>query len=134
MALKNVLNRYAYWSPRYQFSSSYGDKAIEDINLISIPSIFYGSSINKQNGTVNLKYYVSGTLIGELRDENKNGELIQVGPSGSVGTGSVAGVVLYNEGFILLTGSWALEPTQRDYKNGTLADSSWLVFWLRRPG
>ena len=48
----------------------------------------------------------SGSLIGELKDEGGRGELIQVGPSGSTGSGSVAGVVLYNEGFIVLTGSW----------------------------
>ncbi len=53
-------------------------------------------------GTVNLKWYLTGSLIGELKDEKQNGELIQVGPYGSTGSGSVAGVVLYNEGFILI--------------------------------
>jgi len=35
------------------------------------------------------------------------------------GSGSVAGVVLYNEGFVLLTGSWMLDPTHVDYYSGS---------------
>jgi hypothetical protein len=131
-ALKTTLNSYVYWSPHYQFSSSYGDRATQTINLISVPSIFYGSSIDKENGTISLKYYVSGTLIGELQDINRNGELIQVGPSGSNGSGSVAGVALYNEGFLLLTGSWDLEGggTTRNYLEDptSLMPSSWLFY------
>ena len=128
-SLKTSLDYYI-WSPQYQFSSSYGDKETQTINLISIPSIFYGSSINKENGSISLKYYVSGSLIGELRDINRNGELIQTGPPGSNGSGSVAGVVMYNEGFILLTGSWSLESgVARNYlDNPTFVTSSWLFY------
>ena len=126
-ALRNTLDYYSNISKHYSYSSSYGDKNIQSVNLISIPSIFYGSSIKK--GTVNLKYYITGTLIGELKDENYNGELIQVGPSGSTGSGSVAGVVLYNEGFFVLTGSWKLGIRELDYKNaGTAITSSWLYY------
>jgi hypothetical protein len=74
---------------------------------------------------------VTGTLIGELRDENNNGELIQVGPTGSVESGSVAGVVLYNEGFIILTGSWDLSSGAHtiNYNNdGSPVASSWLQY------
>ena len=110
-ALRNTFNNYAVLSQHYQFSSSKGgeaetgwEKDKQAMCFINIPSIFYGSSINK--GSVNLKFYITGTLLGELKDEKQNGELIQVGPYGSDGSGSVAGVVLYNEGFITLTGSW----------------------------
>ena len=105
-ALKNRLNFYGTLSEHYKVSSQYGDKAAQDINLISIPSIFYGNRINP--GSLSLKWYLTGSLIGELKDEKRNGELIQTGPEGSTGSGSVAGVVLYSEGFILLTGSWNL--------------------------
>jgi len=105
-SLYNTLNYYQPLSRHYAFSSSLGDKGTQDVNLISIPSIIFGSEVEK--GTVDLKFYVSGNLIGQLQDENRNGELIQVGPSGSTGSGSVAGVVLYREGFVLLTGSWDL--------------------------
>lgn len=130
-SLRTALNYYI-WSPHYQFSSSYGDKATQAINLISIPSIFYGSSINKEAGSISLKYYVSGTLIGELQDINRNGELIQVGPSGSPGSGSVAGIAMYNEGFLLLTGSWDLEDPafDRNYLEDPTNEkpSSWLFY------
>lgn len=117
-ALQNVFNYYTYLSSEYAYSASYAgktqvpssednlgwDKGNQELGLISIPSIFYGSSIEK--GSVELKFYQTGTLIGTLRDDNKNGDLIQVGPTGSNGSGSIAGSVLYNEGFVVLTGSW----------------------------
>jgi hypothetical protein len=104
-ALKNVLNNYLHYSQHYAYSSSLGNKAEQAVNLISIPSIYYGSAIDK--GSVELAYYVSGTLVAKLQDVNKNGELIQT--TGALGLGSVAGVVLYNEGFAVLTGSWKLD-------------------------
>jgi hypothetical protein len=128
-ALRNTLNYYLYMSDHYAFSSSYGDKAEQELNLISVPSIFFGSGIKK--GSVSLEFYLSGTLIGQLQDSKQNGELIQIGPSGSNGSGSVAGVVLYNEGFFVLTGSWPLETgTVRNYLNdlGSPQTSSWVYF------
>ncbi len=128
-ALRNAFNYYQYVSQHYAYSSSFGDKSTQPLNLISIPSIFYGDSIKK--GSVDLSFYISGTLIGQLQDIKKNGELIQVGPSGSTGSGSVAGVVLYNEGFISLTGSWGLETgITRNYLNdiSNQVTSSWLYF------
>lgn len=125
LALKNVLNEYAIHSPHYQYSSSFGDKDLQDINLISIPSIMYGSKIKK--GSMSLKYYVSGTLVGELQDKNYNGELVQVGPEGSTGSGSVAGVCLYREGLIVLTGSWDLDSNLIVTDDGAAA-SKWIYF------
>lgn len=121
-ALKNTLNYYAKVNPNYQVSSSLrnltasaaaGTDGALDVGLVTIPSIFYGDSIEK--GTVNLKFYITGTLIGELKDINRNGSLIQTGPLGSPGSGSIAGVVLYKEGFLVLTGS-------TDLSNGTNTD------------
>lgn len=128
--LKNTLNHYTYLSPQYAYSASFGDKNSMNANLISVPSIFYGSSIKK--GSVSLKFYISGTLIAEVQDKNYNGDLIQV--SGTTyaqtnGEDKIAGSVLYNEGFIVLTGSWALEPTSRDYLGtGSPVTSSWIYF------
>jgi len=126
VALKSIMDHYSIHSPHYEFSSSVEgwDKSTQTINLISIPSIFYGSSIKK--GSMKLKYYVSGSLVGELQDKNYNGELVQVGPENSTGSGSVAGCILYKEGIVMLTGSWDLNTTtiQTDV-NGT---SKWLHF------
>jgi hypothetical protein len=105
-ALVNTLDYYQPMSNHYAFDGPLGDKGKQNVNLISIPSIIYGSKIKK--GTVDLRFYISGTLVGQLKDENRDGELIQVGPSDSEESGSIAGVVLYNEGFVVLTGSWNL--------------------------
>lgn len=122
-ALKNTLDFYTCrYTPAHAFSSSHGDKSTQALRLISVPSIFYGSEIEK--GTISCKFYLSGTLIAELGDPNKNGSLIQVGPSGSNSSGSVAGQALYKEGFILLTGSWDLHDSYTDYfdvDNSTVA-------------
>ena len=128
-ALKNTLNYYKYLSPHYAYSSSLGDKSDDPLNLISIPSVFYGSAIKK--GTVDLKFYISGSLIGRLQDTRQNGDLIQTGPPGSTGSGSVAGSVLYKEGFLILTGSWPLETgVSRNYLNdfSNFQTSSWLFY------
>jgi hypothetical protein len=124
VALENTFNHYSYLSPHYQYSSPLGDKTKQVINFIDIPSIFYGSEIKK--GSVSLKFYVTGTLIGELQDFRSNGDLVQVGPYGSTGSGSVAGSILYNEGIISLTGSWSLDSNQIRYD--ALDDSRWKYF------
>ena len=123
-ALKNTFDYYTHLSPHYAYSASnpawdFGtyDKGQQEMNMIYIPSIFYGSSIKK--GSVSLKWYVSGSLMAECRDREENGELIQVNGSGSPAgydsaTGSVAGVVLYNEGIMALTGTWSLNDDYTD--------------------
>ena len=128
-SLKNIFNQYKPLSNHYAFNSSLGDKSTQELSLISIPSIIFGTSIKK--GSVDLNFYVSGTLIGQLKDENRDGNLIQVGPIGSNGSGSVAGVVLYNEGFVSLTGSWDLGNgfPGEDYGGlNAITASAWSVF------
>ncbi len=127
-ALKNTLDRNVNDSPYFavtsSFSSSRGpvgwDKSTQPTSLISIPSIFYGSRIKP--GSVSLKMYYTGTLIGELKDYKMNGELIQttgtyeqaiVNPN--EGSGSIGGVVLYNQGFLYLTGNWPLVNETVDF-------------------
>lgn len=128
VALKNRLNFYGIRSQQYLVSSSYGDKNIQTLNLVSIPEIFFGTRIYP--GTVSLKWYFTGSLIGELQDLKRNGELIQVGPAGSPGSGSVGGVILYDEGFVLLTGSWALNGESIPMTSGsTSGDSPSWIYW-----
>jgi hypothetical protein len=123
--LRNSLNFYGTRSPHYFVSSSLWNKDEQDINLISVPKIFYGSRIKP--GSMSLKFYVTGTLVGELQDTKYNGELIQVGPTGSTGSGSVAGVAMYEEGFVLLTGSWDL-TNGVSYGFDTSTTGSWTRF------
>jgi len=145
-ALKNTLDYHTRLSPHYAFSASMPERSIErnfakcEMNLISIPSIYYGSKIKP--GTVDLKFYLSGSVAGRLQDLGQRGELVQTDPVGGTGTGSIAGVVLYEEGFILLTGSWDLvggtsQPAAHSEKyesNSTKVTPSWVNFGARMPG
>ena len=128
IALKNTLNHYVYMSAHYQYSSSLGNKGTQDINIISIPSIFYGSSIKK--GSVKLDFLVSGSLVGRLTDSKKNGELTQVSGANSANDCKVAGVVLYNEGFLILTGSWNISDDTQNYQYGTSPTISDVPKWI----
>lgn len=126
-ALRNALNSYSVLSPHYAYDSSLGDKSNQLMRIISIPSIFYGSSIKK--GSVSLKFYISGTLLSELRDDTSRGELRQVSSGSSVDSGSVGGVVMYDHGFILLTGSWDLSTAGADKYYGSSATApQWTDF------
>ena len=102
------------------------------INMINIPSIFYGSSIKK--GTVNLNYYVTGTLVATAKDENQNGQLYCTFGTSSV-SGSVVGHVLYNEGIMFfpkayssVTTALASVPIKHEGTGSSAVSSSWQFF------
>ena len=126
-ALKNICNHNKFFSPHYNYKGDFGDKGVQNINMISVPAILYGQKIKK--GTVNLRFYVGGQLVGQLTDSTKKGELVQASGSVSTNDGKVAGVVLYNEGVIILTGSWDLDAAAIDYTGGgSTTTSKWLYF------
>ena len=92
--------------------------------MIQVPSIFYDNGIEK--GSVNLKFYFTGTLIDEATDSKKNGELIS---TMGAAAGTTLGVVLYNEGFLLLTSSIAISTNEDIYApGGSLSNPSWLFY------
>lgn len=126
-ALKNRVTYYTRYSRNFEFSNNDRDFATTEMSLVNIPSIFYGSGIKK--GTVDLKLFTSGTLTAQLSDRKKNGELIQIGPVGSEQSGTVGGVILYNEGIILLTGSDSLNSAHTEDYVGAGADNpKWVYF------
>tara|TARA_R110002110_G_scaffold293278_14_gene507249 strand:+ start:4115 stop:5263 length:1149 start_codon:yes stop_codon:yes gene_type:complete len=132
-ALKNTLNYYVYKSSHYNFSSSMGDKATQRLTLIDFPSIFYGSGLKK--GSIELSFYITGSLIGKLTDKNRNGELLQSSGTHPYHEDWVGGVVLYNEGLIVLTGSWDISegpstPTNAKYVSdgGSTIAPRWNAF------
>ena len=100
-----------------------------DINIINIPSIFYGSEMKK--GTIDLKYYLTGTLVASAKDENENGKLISTFGTTS---GSVIGYALYREGILLFPSASAATASLDDsglgiqYSGSTALSSSWLWF------
>jgi len=132
-ALKNILNEKTLLTPHYAYTASYGDfewdKGRQHMTLVDIPSIFYGSKIKK--GSVKLEFFLSGTLLGQLVDKNRDGALYQISGAIVDNDDKVGGVVLYEEGILLLTGSWDLneEHTAR-YNGDSLAVSSpkWNAF------
>ena len=136
-SLRNTINYYKHISPHYNFSGDIPDYnagtlrnrdlTTEDVGLISIPAIIHGGGIKK--GSVSLKFYVSGALQAELTDENQRGELVQASGTISANDGKTAGIVLYNEGAILLTGSWELNTAHQENYDGTGNDKpKWIYF------
>lgn len=133
IALKNTFNSYLNMSRHYEFNSpSYGHKDDTDASIMSIPSVFYGSQIKPKS--VRCKYYISGTLAAELNDERGNGELIQVGPAGSNGSGSIAGVILYREGFMYLSGAWSLNAGHTESYGLGSDNPKWKYFGEAKSG
>jgi len=107
-ALRTSIDYYKRISKKFDYTA--GDFGTIPIGLVTVPSILYGSTLEK--GTVKLRFYVTGTLIAEAHDKYKNGELIQV--TGST-TGSCVGLILYKEGMIVLTSSTTVATTGDDY-------------------
>ena len=92
-ALYNVgRKKYTRLSKRFLWNNHTTASAI---NIIDIPSIFYGSTIKK--GSVRLTYNITGSKISSVVDENENGELIC---NFGLLSGSVVGLVYYDEGII----------------------------------
>ena len=136
--LKNTIDFYRNLSPHFEYSSSkpstrsgIHDRDFDSIDagLISVPSIFYGNQIKK--GSVKLEFYYTGSLIARCQDTKRNGELIQTFGNESLDN-AVVGLVLYNEGFIILTSSadLSLAGTNQDYYTSptTLSTANWTYF------
>lgn len=129
LALENTLNYYTPLSPRYAFSSSFGVKSEQPLTLIYIPSIFYGSTIDR--GSVDLKYFISGILVARAQDIRYNGELVQTDGTTyaqSRGSNRVPGMVLYDEGIIMLTGSWNLSDSNHQLGLAASEKPTWITF------
>ena len=140
-ALKNTFNYYRPLSPHYAYESSNAvgtwDKATQEIKLVSVPSIFYGSSIKK--GSVDMKFYITGSLVGRLQDSGQNGELIQtVGPAAASATGRVdfnssfgyndKRIVLENTNGVITT--FIFDDSGTEGSTGTVDGSGYIVIQI----
>ena len=128
LALRNTINHYEYVNPSFQYSSSVRDFNSIDLGLVNVPTIFYGSAIKK--GSVDLRYYITGTLLARAEDKYKNGLLYS---TYGVMSGSVIGLALYNEGFLILTSSANLtldSAPHKDYYTSSAGRTSprWTFF------
>ena len=126
-AMRTTFDYYKYLSPVYDYETYYSGSTV---NLISIPSIMFGSRIKP--GSLDLKIFHSGTLVGRAKDIRRNGELICITGSNS---GSVVGVALYGEGFLALTSSDTVAAVNDTY-TGTAArvTASWIYFGSHHAG
>lgn len=132
-ALQNVARKYTTLSDHFIFNSTPArsrdlvtGSAGDYINFITIPSMYYGSTIKK--GSVELNYYITGSKIATCADTNHNGTLI--GTTGST-SGSVVGLVFYDEGIIMLTSSNPIAPSDNNgiiYDGVSALTSSWLYY------
>ena len=147
IALRNTLDWNAKFSPAYAYSSSVPtDEAgvhkpflTGAVGLVSVPSIFYGSQIEK--GSVRLEFYYTGSLLDVAKDEKRNGELMSTMGDTS---GSIVGVVLYTEGFVLLTSTTPITThplvtdsylgTGSDAGGGTQQSPNWTYFGSYNTG
>lgn len=119
--LNNILLNYKIYSEKYD-PSYYSES---DVKMIKIPSIYFGSYIRKES--VKLQVFYTGSLMCCLEDIAGNGELKQTYPSSS--NYDTKGVVLYNHGIILLTGSDTININNLDYYSGSiLEDFKWIYF------
>ena len=123
-ALRTSIENNAQYGKHYKYDS----KGTDPINLICIPGIFYGSSVEK--GSIELNYYIRGNLTATLKDKDKNGALVQTYGNQ---VGKTAGLVLYNQGLILLTGSSNLDTVQSAYFDTANSNPSWLTFGTGLP-
>ena len=126
ISLQNTMNYYRYLSDSYSYVNSYVSVTV---NMLQIPSIMFWEQIKKS--TVSLKFYYTGTLIDEAIDSRQNGELISTMGNTS---GSTVGVVLYNEGFVLLTSSADISSNQDKYTASSLQNASWQYFGAYETG
>ena len=100
-ALKNSINS----QDNLGYGISYGDLGVKEVNLICVPGIFYGSQITR--GTIELEHYVTGTLTSKAVDKFSDGRLIQVSGAAAYNDKQI-GMAVYNQGMLVLTGSWDL--------------------------
>ena len=133
-SVKNVIEEYKFLSPHMKMITeaplNERNLSTTEISLVTIPSIFYGQKIKP--GTVELNYYVTGTLVATLKDTKQNGELIQTYSTSSSPedySGSVAGILLYGEGLMFLTGAYQLgEDNDINYSGSSGTLNKWTHF------
>ena len=95
------------WTKPLNHKDAIDGTLLQDINLLSMDSIFFGTSIKA--GTVSLEFYQTGTLCAKAQDTQKNGVLIEQ-TNATIGTGTAVGFVLYEEGMFVLTNTGSLGP------------------------
>lgn len=103
-SLKNTINYYKATDELFDFDNFYN----KPTSLLSFSSAHLGSGIQK--GTVSLSIYLSGSKIANCTDFRENGVLYDT-------SDQKIGIVLYNEGFILLNNTSSVSSEQSSFDN-----------------
>lgn len=124
IALENTLNYNKIYSPKFDYYQYYieqindfGGNNIEEAaspkqkytSIFCFPSIFKGEEIKP--GSVELNFYITGTLAASAADTKQNGELVETYGSRVGGT---IGTISYKEGIMILTGNYVLDSGVTD--------------------
>ena len=104
----------------------------QSLNLLTFPNIFYGDFVTP--GSVTASFYKGGELIAKAADSEKDGRLIEQSNT-SIGVGTVAGFILYEEGAIVFTNTGSLDTNEEPYIQPTSSagsavsdDARWIHF------
>lgn len=115
-SLKNTINYYQANDNLYNFENFYN----KPVTLLAFNSPHLGSGIKK--GSINLGVYSSGSIIDSCSDRRETGVLYN-------NNDEKVGIILYNEGFILLNNTSSLTSEQHMFNNGTESITDYLK-WI----
>ena len=114
-SLKNIINKNSALDDIFNFET------IKDLDctLISFSSYHLGSGIEK--GSVQLTFYYTGSVLTSISDSKQNGVLYD-------SSSNKIGFVLYDEGFIVLTGSSELSAQTANWSGYGTTNPRWIFF------
>jgi hypothetical protein len=114
-SLKNIINKHKALDEIFDFSNL----ETTDLTLISLNSYNLGSGIKK--GSVALNFLYTGSVLTTAADILENGILYD-------SSNTKVGFVLYNEGFVVLTGSESLSPFTTEWNGYGSTNPRWFLF------
>jgi len=114
-SLKNIINKNNALDDIFNFEN------IKDIDstLISFSSYHLGSGLEK--GSVHLTFYYTGSVLTTINDSKQNGILYD-------SSSNKIGFILYDEGFIVLTGSSDLSAQTANWEGYGTTHPKWIFF------
>lgn len=119
-ALEPISKSYIKYSNYFNFSTQAtecSDLGLDfyhtNIMMVSIPSIFFGEKLKP--GSIKLTTYADGVPVSVIGDTNRNGELRYVSGIQINSADSVAGLVYYNLGVIVLFDDTALASYKENF-------------------
>lgn len=114
-SLKNIINKRREIDDIFKFENLLN----LDSTLISFNSLHLGSGIEK--GTVELSFFYTGSVLNRATDSRQNGVLYD-------SSDKKIGFILYNEGFIFITGSENLSDQTPQWEGYGQTEPKWYFF------